>query len=150
MEIEAALRLTPEDACLIDTVSDFTARLSQTLGSLAVSAGVEQDPQYLQSLNNINSIGNILKIRAAEISARWKDPMAWVCHDLDKLKQNFVAVFDAIQQNSKGAYRIIGNIADQESDDYFVSFEISSISNKFLWMPAVFQDVVRDFNLFQA
>jgi signal transduction histidine kinase len=143
-QMAADLRDREMAAKLIGKITEYTTGLKQTLEDLAIKAGVERDSDYLASLDNINTVSTVLELRAAEITARWKDPMAWVCHDLANLKKSVFSHLKAIQQNSKGNYRIVHNIADQESSDYYLNFEINSVSHKFLWMPAALQDVVRD------
>lgn len=129
---------------LVESIDHFITQFQQQLKEIASEKGKEKDPKFIESQANIDSIFNILKIRAAEIAARLKDPMAWVHHDVIKLKKNFVELFKAIERNSKGGYSIVQNIAEHETGDYFVSFEINSVSGQFILMPAVFQDVVRD------
>ncbi|MFP4156147.1 MAG: sensor histidine kinase [Opitutales bacterium] len=138
------LREPGQAQTLVGEIDSFIAKFMHDLRGAAAAAGKEEDPNFLQSFANIESIFNILEIRAAEIEARLGDPMAWVRHDIHKLKKNFVNLFEAIKKNSKGGYSIVHNIAEHEAGDYFVSFEINSPSNQFVLMPAVFQDVIRD------
>jgi len=129
---------------LVRKIGDFIAQTEDVLQTLATKENKAEDAEFKESFENIRSIFNILEIRAAEIAARIENPTAWVRHDISKLKDNFINLFRAIEQNSHGGYHIVHNIAEHESGRYFVSFEINSISNDFLYMPAVFQDVVRD------
>jgi signal transduction histidine kinase len=141
----AALLREPEKAqTLVQQIDSFITEFMQELRGIAAEAGEENNPDFLQSLANIESIFNILEVRAAEIEARLRDPMAWVRHDIHKLKKNFANLFEAIERNSKGGYLVVHNIAEHETGDYLVSFEINSPSNQFVVMPAVFQDVMRD------
>jgi len=133
----AALRMVSE----VDT---FIQDLESLLDNEAREHGLEDHPQLHQSRRNLRSIFNIMKVRAVEIAARMEDPLAWVRHDISRLRQNFVDVFQAIERNSHGGYRIVYNIAEHEEGHYFVSFEINSIHSDHIYMPAVFQDVMRD------
>lgn len=98
----------------------------------------------LGTLNNLKGIFQILTVRAKEIDARWDNPMRWVKFDADQLKQNFVDVFRAISANSHGAYHIVFNLAAHEEGDYLVNLEIDAKEGDDIWMPMIFQDVMRD------
>ncbi|UCH11007.1 MAG: ATP-binding protein [Fidelibacterota bacterium] len=93
---------------------------------------------------NIESIFNILDVRVREILAREQQPEMWVRHKIDELTANFTNVFAAIERNAQGRYRIVYNIAAKHSLDYFVNFSITSIDGDTIYMPAIFQDVMRD------
>jgi signal transduction histidine kinase len=63
---------------------------------------------------------------------------------IENLRHNFLEVFSAIAKNSKGRYRIIYNLARQEPTDYYVRLDFDSVDGKNVFMPPVFQDVMRD------
>ncbi|MBC8401214.1 MAG: ATP-binding protein [Candidatus Marinimicrobia bacterium] len=96
------------------------------------------------TLENFNSIFDILKVRAREILARLTQGEQWVRYPIDQLTKNFINVFTAIELNSKGCYHIVYNIAAQTANDYLINFNISSVDKSSILIPAVFQDVMRD------
>jgi signal transduction histidine kinase len=72
------------------------------------------------------------------------EPYRWHEQSISELEQNFASMFAAIEKNSKGNYGIVLNLAEQHSEDYAVDFEIKSAGGNVIYMPLVFQDVVRD------
>jgi signal transduction histidine kinase len=101
-------------------------------------------PEVVESLGNLASVFAILRVRARELLARLKIPGQWVEHAIPALRQSFLDVFSAIEKNSHGRYRIIYNAAFKRQPDYYVDFKIESVDGDSLWMPPVFQDVMRD------
>ncbi len=93
---------------------------------------------------NMRSVFAILKVRARELLARAATPERWEEFDVEQLRANFAAVFAAIEQNSKGRYRILYNAACQGVSDYYVDFKIEVPNGRSLTMPPVLQDVMRD------
>lgn len=126
----------------IDNHIDFINKNVQAL--LVRCPKLKEEPDALEALENIQSVFNILKVRAVEILTRHKEPGKWKPHALKKLTQNFLNVFAAIEKNSKGKYRFVYNIAARKKDDYFIHLNFESIDHKNVSMPSVFQDVMRD------
>lgn len=122
-------------------ISTVEHTISSAMDAHPEAAG---NPVVVQGRENLESIFSILRVRAREIEARAASPDAWVRHEIDQLKTNFVNVFSAIELNSHGAYRIIYNVAAHEERDYLVNFDITSVDGATITMPAVFQDVMRD------
>ncbi|WP_291323399.1 ATP-binding protein [Desulfonatronospira sp.] len=106
--------------------------------------GLENEPDALESRTNLDSVMNILKVRADEIVTRLETPDRWEDHDLSRLLQNFLDVFTAIEKNSKGRYRFVYNLARQGPGDYFIHLNFESFQGERINMPPVFQDVMRD------
>lgn len=129
---------------LVEGVDEFIEGLESLIEKEAGNHRLLENPQLVASRQNLRAIFNILKIRAVEIAARMEDPGAWVRHEVSRLRKNFIDVFQAIERNSHGGYRIVYNIAEHEEGNYFVSFEINSALKDHVYMPAVFQDVMRD------
>lgn len=101
-------------------------------------------PDVQESLANIDSIFTIVEIRAVQLLARAQDPQAWKEVSITQLTQNFHDIFSAIEKNSKGRYRILYNVAQQETTDYYINLDISSVRGQTIWMPPVLEDVMRD------
>jgi signal transduction histidine kinase len=128
----------------VANVEGYTEHVRQVLGQVAAGHAAEGQGKIASRMRNLESIFNILNIRAKELMARSADPNAWVEHSVKQLKDNFMDVFRAIERNSHGGYRIVTNLAEHEEGDYLVHFEISSEAGDTILMPAVFQDVMRD------
>lgn len=145
--VETARSLHDPEKALsqVRNIENFIATVRSTIAA-AVEAhpGAAENPAVIQGRENLESIFSILRVRAREIEARASSPDAWVRHEIDQLKTNFINVFSAIELNSHGAYRIIYNVAAHEERDYLVNFEITSVDGATITMPAIFQDVMRD------
>lgn len=98
-----------------------------------------------ESLGNIRAVFRILEVRGREILARSQAPHEWLEMPIAGLLEDFRAVFSAIEKHSRGRYRIIYNLARQETSDYYVDFVIESEDGRpTVVMPMVFKDVMRD------
>lgn len=106
--------------------------------------GRAADAETAESLANIRSVFRILGARAEETLANARQPGRWIDYQLDVLREDFQAVFAAIEKNSKGRYRIIYNLARQLPSDYYIDFEIDSTNGRTVAMPLLFKDVMRD------
>ncbi len=111
---------------------------------LARSPAKRDDPAVQDSLANIRSVFAILAVRAREVLARAQAPNVWVDLPIGELRADFHRVFDAIEKNSHGRYRIIYNLARQEPSDYYIDFVIESTDGRVVSLPPVFMDVMRD------
>ena len=85
------------------------------------------DSDVRGSVSNLQSVFTILDTRGRELLARVHAPEEWTEHDVEQLTENFTNVLAAIEKNSKGRYRIVHNIAEQERQDYMVTFGIESV-----------------------
>jgi signal transduction histidine kinase len=103
-----------------------------------------ESPEIAESLANLESVFAILEVRAHEVLARAQHPERWETMRIENLRHDFLEVFAAIEKNSKGRYRIIYNLARQEPTDYYVRLDFDSVDGKTVFMPPVFQDVMRD------
>ena len=101
-------------------------------------------PEMAETMANIRSVFEILKVRARELLARAATPERWEEFDVAQLRQNFSDVFAAIERNSHWRYRILYNAARQQPGDYYVDLKIEAGDEKRLVMPPVLQDVMRD------
>jgi signal transduction histidine kinase len=104
----------------------------------------DDDPDVKDSVSNLQSVFAVLDTRARELLDRVHAPEKWTDHNIKQLTANFTNVLAAIEKNSKGRYRIVHNIAEQERKDYMVTFGIESVDGTSIHMPPVLQDVMRD------
>ncbi len=115
------------------------------LAAKLVAPPSQPDPKELaEAVANLRTVFAILKLRAHEIMARAAAPERWDRFDLADLRADFMAVFAAIEKHSRGRYRILHNAARKEQLDYYIDFKLETAGGGPLWMPSVFQDVMRD------
>ena len=100
--------------------------------------------ELAEALANLRAVFAILKLRAQEILARAAAPERWEAFEIGRLRAEFREVFTAIEKHSRGRYRILYNAARKEAADYYVDFKLEVESGTTIWMPPVFQDVMRD------
>lgn len=131
---------------LMNNIHDFISSATNEL--LAWQQDLEDNnsdmQQFNQSMDNLQSIFSILRIRARELAMRFDRPDSWETFEVEKLKHNYMNVLLAIEKNSKGRYRIVYNLAEHDAGVYLVNLSISSHNGKTVRMPSVFQDIVRD------
>lgn len=128
----------------VETIHAFCDSTIAVCEKVIDQKGKSEDPFCTSILKNLHSIFAILKVRAEEINARKNNPMAWTEHPIPALKKNFTDLFQAIEENSHGAYHIVYNLAEHYEKDYLINIEMSSENNVTILMPPVFQDVMRD------
>ncbi len=86
----------------------------------------------------------VMDIRADELKKQLSNPGQWLSYSVAEFKSDFDRFFHAVEKNSRGRYRIIQNIANQEPNDYLVHFEVDSELDGRIVMPLIFKDVIRD------
>jgi signal transduction histidine kinase len=122
----------------------IAAIMRDVSATLAEHPDKQDNAEIRESLANLDSVFAILRTRARELLARAEHPEQWAEFNVADLYRDFMGAFAAIEKNSHGRYRILYNAALQEAPDYYVDFKIESVDAPSLWMPAVFQDVMRD------
>lgn len=94
---------------------------------------------------NLVNIFNVFDVRMIELLHRWENPGAWESFNSKSFIGDFKKFFYAMEKNSKGRYKIIYNVADQEEKDYLVNFAIDSDANdNRIFLPLILKDVIRD------
>ena len=86
----------------------------------------------------------VMTIRSQELLDSITSPGEWKTYTIKQFKKDFDEFFHAVEKNSKGRYRIVQNIAKQESNDYLVTFNVDSDLENQIKMPLLFKDVIRD------
>lgn len=102
------------------------------------------DPEITESMANLVSVFTVLRVRSRELLARAQHPERWERFSTAALRHSLLEVFSAIEKNSHGRFRIIYNAALQQPNDYYFDLKLESADGDQLWMPPVFQDVMRD------
>ncbi len=130
---------------LIANVETFIQDCTHQLRALETNhPGLKTDDVLPSVRANLEGIFLILLVRARELRERQENPEAWVPHSVKTLKDNFLNLFEAIERNSHGAYRIVHNLAQHENGNYLIHLDISGNTAGHILMPPVFQDVMRD------
>jgi signal transduction histidine kinase len=128
----------------LDTIHELCDSTLAVCEKVLKEKGKLEEPFCTEILMNLTSVFAILKVRAQEIKDRKTQPTIWIDHDIEELKNNFKNAFQAIEENSDGDYHIVYNLAEHFEKEYVISLEITSANNTGLFMPPVFQDVMRD------
>lgn len=118
--------------CVPEEENTILAEIDEQLARYPAKA---HDAETLESLANIHSVFRILEARAQETLANAREPGRWIDYRLAELCDDFHSGFTAIEKNSRGRYRIICNLAQQRSTDYYIDFELDSANGSTIAMP---------------
>ena len=130
----------------IESLPETKAEIDAIVAATLVRFPQQAELQSVQeSVGNIAAVFQIFEVRAREILARKKEPGKWVEMSIDDIQADFQSVFAAMEKHSHGRYRILCNLAMQESNDYFVDFAVQADEGRdTIAMPLIFKDVMRD------
>jgi signal transduction histidine kinase len=126
------------------SIEEFSQTVMESLQTPPLSQCLDRAEGSRDTLANLTGIFEIIKARATEILDRSETPSAWIYQDIAQLRENFNQVFQAIERNSKGGYHIVNNLAAHEEKDYLIQFRMDARNPQLIFMPPVFQDVMRD------
>ncbi|MEM8895790.1 MAG: ATP-binding protein [Bacteroidota bacterium] len=105
---------------------------------------LKDDEAYKSEVDNIYMVLRELKRRTEEIVAWDKDPFKLTEISTTHLKEDIEQFFEAVQNNSRGAYKIDFSEAERPVlNTYKMILDIKA-DNDTLKIPMVFKDVVRD------
>lgn len=139
-----AARTQNKEKFTAESLKQFENILFESLDKLAGKQPVLSDGTKTEEYKKIFSeILKIAAIRVSELHRRWNNPDSWESHNIKEFEKDFRNFFHALEKNSKGKYRIIYNIAEQEEKDYLIQFNISG-DNSTIDMPILLKDVIRD------
>lgn len=105
---------------------------------------LHDDSSVSEYISIFKDIFRVFDDRTEEIFHRWNHPDRWESFSITNFKNEFQNFFYTLEKNSRGRYRIIYNIAEQEEKDYLVQFEVNSDFNDTVYLPLLFKDVIRD------
>jgi signal transduction histidine kinase len=132
-------------AHLIANIENFVQDCSTQLQALEIKYPERLANSVFPSVRtNLEGIFIVLLVRARELRERKLNPQAWTPHSVKRLKENFLHLFESIERNSHGSYRIVHNLAKHEKGDYLIHLDISGDNTEHILMPGLFQDVMRD------
>ncbi len=123
----------------------FKHRVLKTLDQIQEQYSPQTETEkYRLALRTIHSFLEVLEMRCREWLERIQAPEQWLRVDIQYLKNEFSHIFSAVEQYSNGRFRLVDNIASQEDQDYLIRLDIHSTTDDWIFMPSVFQDVMRD------
>lgn len=93
---------------------------------------------------NIRSLFRFLNTRVRELIIHYGTSETWTPLSIRELSENIYDFLAALEKNSKGRYHIVYDKKYQNASDYLVHLNITSIDNKNITMPPVFQDCFCD------
>ncbi len=131
-----------DDATLNEGVLE--ALIREITNSLGQADGQMEPDDYKEIRLVFDEIFDVMRIRFEELCRRRDFPNRWEEFSIEEFKSDFDKFFFAMEKNSRGRYRIIRNIADQEEKDYFINFDINSDLKDIILMPLLLKDVIRD------
>jgi len=142
--IANSLKNKEKSTYIVLNIDTYINQIYDDARGYIINNNLSEDETAKNIISNIKSIIEILKVRVKEIIARMTDVNEWVEHSKEGLEYNFNNLFAAIEKNSNGKYKIIYNIAEHEEGAYMVNLNINSKFENKIYMPIVFQDVMRD------
>ncbi len=126
-------------------IKAFQEEIIEMLGNLNDLQPLLNDGSSVSEFHSIfQEIFKVFDDRLEEIFHRWNHPNRWESFLIHDLKKEFQKFFYTLEKNSRGRYRIIYNIAQQEEKDYLVQFEVNSDNNDTIYLPLLLKDVIRD------
>jgi len=145
MSMARAIQSGNRDVCTADNILQLKVTI---LSSLQIVS--ETDPEYSKTTEFaeydqiFRDVLSVLDVRVSELQLRTEHPDKWEFFSIDTFKYDFRKFFYAMEQSSRGRYRIVYNVAQQEEIDYLVHFEVSSDLSDRVAMPILLKDVIRD------
>lgn len=122
----------------------ITSFSTEIAALLARHPGAADRTDIAKSLVSLQSVFEILRVRARELLARAGNPELWVEMSTAELQRDFRDVFAAIEKNSHGRFGIVYNAALQGRTDYYIDLNFESSAGDRLRFPLIFKDVMRD------
>lgn len=142
--IANSLKNKEKSTYIIQNVDNYINQILNDAKDYVRNKELTNNEVAIHTISNIESIIAVLKVRVKEIIARLNNVNEWVEHSKEQLEYNFFNLFAALEKNAHGKYKIIYNIAEHDEGAYMVSLNFNSVFDNKIYMPIVFQDVMRD------
>ena len=123
---------------------EIRARL---IGGVAAQRARVPDAQrslFERHLDTLESVFDVIEQRVAELIERADDANCYRTVSLQHLRANLQQMFNAVEKNSNGRYRIAFSAAERSPGDYLMELDLRSRDGRSIRMPAVLEDVMRD------
>ena len=142
--IANSLKNKEKSTYIIQNVDNYINQILNDAKDYVRNKELTNNEVAIHTISNIESIIAVLKVRVKEIIARLNNVNEWVEHSKEQLEYNFFNLFAALEKNANGKYKIIYNLAEHDEGAYMVSVNFNSVFDDKIYMPIVFQDVMRD------
>ncbi len=145
-ELTKLIRKRPHREFLPDNIQTIKKSVLDTLDHLNKNFTDDESlSEILEAREIFMDVFKVMDIRISELTDYLKHPENWLFYTIKQFNDDFNIFFHAVEKNSRGNYRIVHNIAEQEPTDYLIRFEIESeLKDERLVMPIIFKDVIRD------
>lgn len=145
LKLADAAREKDQDIFNEEKINSFQNEIIRVLEKLDELQPELNDGSSVSEFQSIyRDIFKVFDDRTEEIFHRWNHPDRWESFQIKNFKKEFQNFFYTLEKNSRGRYKIIYNIAEQEEKDYLVQFEVNSDFNGTIYLPLLLKDVIRD------
>ncbi|MEQ8712393.1 MAG: ATP-binding protein [Cyclobacteriaceae bacterium] len=105
---------------------------------------LKEDEEYKKEVDNIYLVLSEMRRRAEEIVEWQGDPFRVAKITPEELREDMEQFFEAVQRNSRGAYKVIFSSNDHKAKmTYRMDFDIAADHDQ-IEIPMVYKDVIRD------
>ena len=128
-----------------EKIAELHSRVLSDVYSTTAEPPKGTEKQVREIVEAIEKIVSILDIRLEEIVRRNElGPSAWINFTPTELYDDFMAFLKAVEQNSRGMYKIVENVALKNRYNYFVDLQFDAAPDGLIRMPLLIKDVLRD------
>jgi len=128
-----------------EKIAELHSRVLSDVYSTTAEPPKGTEKQVREIVEAIEKIVSILDIRLEEIVRRNElGPSAWINFTPTELYDDFMAFLKAVEQNSRGVYKIVENVALKNRYNYFVDLQFDAAPDGLIRMPLLIKDVLRD------
>lgn len=92
----------------------------------------------------IEAILGVFRTRTQELRLRGQNAMNWQPIPPNEIQRSLLEVFSAIHTQSRGKHHFVFDPSETGSHAYLVVMRLESGGEENFWMPALFNDVIRD------
>ena len=138
------LQRRTETVAQLGRVAEMRTRVLGAAIALQPRVPAPQRQLFDEHLENLESIFNVLAMRATELIERADGWNHWSTVSLEHLQATLRANFEAIEKNSMRRYHIAFAPEQRAPGDYLMEFHFRSRDGRSIRMPVVLTDVVRD------
>lgn len=129
----------------VEKIAELHSKVLSDVYSTIAAPPEGAEEQVREIVEAIEKIVSILDIRLEEIVRRnERGPSAWINFTPAELYDDFMVFLKAVEQNSRGVYKIVENIALKSRYNYFVDLQFDAAPEGLIRMPLLIKDVLRD------
>lgn len=145
-ELSTLIKKRPHREFLPDKIENLEETVMNVIDQLEKKYPDESlNSEILEAREIFSDVFNVMNIRIEELHEYIKNPRNWLFYSKEQFLEDFNLFFHAVEKNSRGRYRIVQYIAEQEPTDYLIRFDVNSdLNDNRVAMPIIFKDVIRD------